>query len=83
VRYGTVLYICRAAVLRASLVSLFVAVLLFVAGILLRDLWRAWMHGGEGRGSGAGGVFVVVGGKRLGAKGSAVSLAEIGRMPWW
>jgi hypothetical protein len=81
VRYAMVLGTCLAAVLQASLVSLFVAVLLSFAEILLRGLWRVWMHGGEERGSGAGSVFAVVGGMCLEVKGSAVSIGEIGRTP--
>jgi uncharacterized BrkB/YihY/UPF0761 family membrane protein len=74
--------ICLAAVLLVAL-SPFVVVLLSVAGILPRDLWRVSMHDEVERGFAAEGVFVVAGAADLGVAESAVSIGETGRTPLW
>lgn len=67
-----------AAVLRARL-SAVAAVLLCGARILLKGLWRVWMHGGGRRGF-VGAEAVFVGGGELDSGGgeSAVSIGGIG-----
>lgn len=73
--------ICLAVVLWVSL-SLFAAVLLSVAEILPRDLWRVLIHDEVQRGFAAGGVFVVVGAADLGVAESAVSIEGTEPTPW-
>jgi hypothetical protein len=82
-RCGMAVDIYLVGVLRGRPLVVVLAVLLDVAGILRRDLWRAWMHNGGLQCAGEIGVLVVVGTSILGAVESVVLTEAIGRTPLW